>query len=737
MSSKSKSIKKKKPNPRSFLEQFLTTRNLLLLGLFFLLIGFVFSVSSNDGFNRLWDAIIALLKPSTSGTKLVSKPATGGETVAISNWYGITKLLLMFIPAILILIISYFYYRKNKSISYPISIIVFSYLTILQIALFFNYFIAGWYFPNIYVALVFLIISQFLMLAITLKQRKLTLLLISSCHFYFTTLLYSALQPNYYNYLFFIILVFSAIIAWIGQKLKYNLINKINLVFIIIFFSLFILRKFIINFKPENFALFIVFSTLFYVLYYLITLYATNSKVKPLDIKAEAVLIWTNFLFYLGCCSFLLIQYYSFNYIWILVLALLVFNLIGFALVNKYKLSTHLFPYYCVIILLASLVLPLLIQQNILFLFCLIFGVFMLFYANIKQNKIAFWLSLSALGLSIILFLKLWLGTYFLTMFALAVSPDFNMLWTGTVNGLLLILCLRLIKTQINGISEYINIKWLAPVFKQIVYSLYQIAIFLGLGWILFTLQYIISLSVNSTSVIWLISGCLYFIFYIRQFTSKNSPHKKAAHYLAFGFVLLYPLLMGFTIVQKHIIVSGGLNTLAVILHYIALLLLIILASMTVKRIYKRNGKFLFIQNSVQLLTVIYLVYFVCTELDTLTLVLASLIYSSNTDYILNTSLIELNTYLPYTVALWVLSVAVFMFGVFYHKPFLRMLVLYLFFILLIKLFLFDFEMISAQARSSVFYGLGIFLICFALLYPKIKAATARSKKKYAIKEEE
>jgi len=70
-------------------------------------------------------------------------------------------------------------------------------------------------------------------------------------------------------------------------------------------------------------------------------------------------------------------------------------------------------------------------------------------------------------------------------------------------------------------------------------------------------------------------------------------------------------------------------------------------------------------------------------------------------------------------------------------KTFLRMLVLYLFFILLIKLFLFDFEMISAQARSAVFYGLGIFLICFALLYPKKKDATARSKTKYAHKEEE
>ena len=81
---------------------------------------------------------------------------------------------------------------------------------------------------------------------------------------------------------------------------------------------------------------------------------------------------------------------------------------------------------------------------------------------------------------------------------------------------------------------------------------------------------------------------------------------------------------------------------------------------------------------------------------------------------------LTLNMLLPYSVMLGVAAVVVFIRSVIRNTRFLRNFAIVLYCIMLVKLFVLDFESLSAGARTSVFMVLGLFLIGFAFVYPRL-----------------
>ena len=81
---------------------------------------------------------------------------------------------------------------------------------------------------------------------------------------------------------------------------------------------------------------------------------------------------------------------------------------------------------------------------------------------------------------------------------------------------------------------------------------------------------------------------------------------------------------------------------------------------------------------------------------------------------------LTLNMLLPYSEMLGVASVVVFIRSVLRNNRFLRNFAIVLFCIMLIKLFAIDFGSLGAGARTAVFLVLGLFLIGFAFVYPRL-----------------
>ena len=118
--------------------------------------------------------------------------------------------------------------------------------------------------------------------------------------------------------------------------------------------------------------------------------------------------------------------------------------------------------------------------------------------------------------------------------------------------------------------------------------------------------------------------------------------------------------------------------------------------------------------------TVLSLLFIFFIEYDNLSIILSAMQNSSGMGELAGPDQLTLNMLLPYSEMLGVASVVVFIRSVLRNNRFLRNFAIVLFCIMLIKLFAIDFGSLGAGARTAVFMVLGLFLIGFAFVYPRL-----------------
>ena len=89
------------------------------------------------------------------------------------------------------------------------------------------------------------------------------------------------------------------------------------------------------------------------------------------------------------------------------------------------------------------------------------------------------------------------------------------------------------------------------------------------------------------------------------------------------------------------------------------------------------------------------------------------------------------NQFLPYSVMLGMVSVAMFVRSIIRQNRFLRNFSIVLYIIMLVKLFVIDFANLSAGTRTAVFLVLGLFLIGFAFVYPRLGKNDQTTKRRH------
>jgi len=690
------------------IKRLFSSRFIIVLGAIFLLIGIYYSL--NESFYNIYNKVLEFFKP------------TNTQVVFVPTGSGFINLLLYFLPVIIILVLTILYARKYAKITFPLTLISTIYLITIQIKIFSNIFTGGCYYSSSFMASVFLLIPIFLLLLSVLLHRKLSILIFSFFYFYITLFLYSAGYIVLFVNLSFFIIIFSIIIYWIGKKIGKQSINLTNFIFVIIFLTVFFIRKLVVQTKPEFLVEYISYSILFYILFYVIGIITTFNKEQPLPKWMLLLYNWLNLLYFLISTSFIFIKYFSFEYLWILVSALLLLNLIVIYLFKRKLVTAWLLPYYFTAIFLSSLILPTLFKQDYLFLFTSIFSVLLLIYAISNKSKTAWWISRFALVIAVTLYLLSWIVTYFPTLItSTRLIKDSGILLEGVICGIVMCAVLATTNFQICIDNFSGTKKWYSGhSYIKLIYAFLLISLFLTLAWIVFVLIFQLTDTVIHSSVGLFISGSLYFIIQIMYYAGKNPSFKKSLLYLAFIHVLIYPFLLGWGALGENFIHLGELNMSGILLHYFAIILLVILTSMTVRRIYERNPKTLFMKQGVQVITVVYLVFFLCAEYDNLSILVAYLINSTSTGNISVTTIIGLNQYIPYTVIGWLLSVCLFIVSVLKKRLFLRNCALAIFLLVLIKVYSYDFQTLDPGERSVVFYVTGLFLIGLALVYQKL-----------------
>ena len=525
-----------------------------------------------------------------------------------------------------------------------------------------------------------------------------------------------------YIYLFTFFIFLTLFISWLGKKFKKPAVQLINLTLTYGFFIPFWFSKFVVNSKIEFLPLFFIFAFLFYLLFYSLLAF-TSDKEDLVPRWIQLVVTGLNLFILIGTTSFVLIRYFAVAYSALFILALVIFQFTGLYLMKKSHSTAWSFPHHLAIMGLIALILPLLIQQNRPIFITALLSMLLLGYANKLKEQAALWLSLVALISMILFYLFSWISFCLPTLFEENTLPDRALIGYGLLMGGLVTGALTFTTWQLQTSDLHFSKQWIRKrKYDRFVRFFLHISIFLTLGWLVFTVTSLVAGSMKYNPVAWFIAGALFFTGAIRYYSGRSSSFKKPVLYLALAFVLHYPLLVQWNMsdYRTTLMLMHEQNGFVLFLHYLALLLLLISGGMISKRLkrhYQRND---YVKYAVELVTVLFLLYLGCSEYDNLSVILGTFHDVPEMQSIVGPDPLSQNVYLPYSVVIWVIAVATFIQSIVHKNLFLRNLAIVLYCGIVVKLFAFDIIRLGTGARSIVLVVLGMFLIGFALVYPRL-----------------
>ena len=691
-------------------ERFLSSPLFIILGIISILAGVYSMMGSGDGHNGLYELILSLFAP------------VEGPIVEVTGT-GIPELLLYFIPALIILTISIIYSNKNLRLTYLIAILIAIYFAAIQIKIsLFNTTFGGCFYPDFLSASIFMWFTILVLLVSAFRHSKSTLLILTCFFFYASVVLYTAVYGKYYEYLFLFTIFYSILVTWIALKINKPAIHWVNTAFAWAFFGLFWLRKFVVNAKPEVLPIFFIFGTLFYLLFYAIVLYTSHQKENPIPKWMQLLISWANLSVFLGTTGYVLFKYFAFGYLPALVILLLLFNILGLYLIKRYNSPAWQLPHYFAIIGLASLVLPLLLRQNMILLFTAVLSVLMLAYYKKFKEISAMWISLIAMSGMALVYIASWLRIYLPAIFA-DTLPANEITIHGIVCGLTILSALLATRYLLKDYDLPLPKKMFGKrKHYRLVRTFLLVALFLTLGWLGFITVGQLTATRNFLLVGWFIAGAMFFIAMINFYAGHQSAFKKPLLYVAFGFAFLYPIMVHWSMADYRIgiIHSSDISWNVLLIHYLALGLLLQLGRLVVKRIHRHNVKNTPLREGLSLVTVLFLIFILCTEYDNLSVFMSAFQNNALSQTTAGLDLLTANKYLPYSVIIWIVTIGVFFRAVMRRQKFLRDVAIMVFAAVMIKIFAFDFGVLSQGAKSAVFLILGIFLLLFAIVYPRV-----------------
>jgi hypothetical protein len=510
--------------------------------------------------------------------------------------------------------------------------------------------------------------------------------------------------------------LFSFAVAYLSNELKRPGINVINFLLAIGFFAFFFLRKLLANSKEEFLVEFFVYSSLYFVVFHLIAISTTLEKEKRLSLFLHTFFVFTNVLFYLGYTFLVMHKYYASAYMLLFVLLAIVVNSLSVYIVHKQEPTAILKPYYYALIGLLALVLPLVFGQQMLFLFAVSCAVYILFYAQIAKSKVSMYFSFAMLAVATAAYFYMWLE-YLMCLIDVHAVPNNTLLWKGVLSTITMVLALMSIQWRLLHCS-YSKSKegFGAYAYRKSVLQLLHFCMYICAVWVVYSVISVLTGSGLYSLLSCSIAGSIYFIGAILYFAGKSSPLKKTIQYLSLVQVMIYPLLLGWSVTSENILVTGVINYSGLILHYVAILLIIVLACLSIPRIYKRNIKKKAISNAVQLIALIYTGFLLCMEYNNLSLLLTFTSHMGETGYLVSAKQMDLNMYLPYSIILWILSIVFYVYAFSNQLNFLKRSALVLFALVIIKTISFDMVMMEAGDRSYLFIFLGVSLIMFPVI---------------------
>ncbi|MEI7727380.1 MAG: DUF2339 domain-containing protein [Bacteroidota bacterium] len=710
-----------KPSRRFSFVRFITSSIFKISGIILLLAAVLYALFSLE-FSFSFDDILAkLFEPA--GNIQAATTASDGDFDATLIYY--------FLPGMLVLGLAWFLAKRSGFLANLLSLVTVIFFIALQTKILaYDAYVGGSVYPDLLTACIFLVVTMAGLFINALLVKKPVILILTSVYFYLSMILFVTMYGLHLNYLLPLVILFTMSVAWSSGKIKNQTINLVNFILALGFFGLFWLRKLVVNEQVEYLLPFFIYAAIFYILFYAVVLYASSDKEKAMPAWMQAAMGLTNAGFYAATTSFVIMQYYSIGNLWIMVVALLLFNLAGLVAAKKYFPAVFTLPLHLVTMVLASLALPLMFDQNHVLLFTAMLSMLLLLWSKQMNHRLSLLVSLLCLGIMVGDYLVHWILVYLsAALFSVNLhSPA--LMGHATLSSTAVLAALSLNYWFVKSSRVSLPKQWISRTnHLRLVNGLILLVMFLTAGWLISSFLCFLSGSMEVATQGWYIAGSLFFILLLRFQSEKYIAPGQPMLIMALVFALSYPLagylsMMG---TLDSLLSTGHLPFAPVVLHYLTLALTISLAVVTIKRIYRHFVLHKFLRNTIQLVALVFLLFILLTEYDNFSLLLSpktlhpSALNLAPGVLSAQQQILNFNHGLPFSLILLFTFLATLGWALRHHQRFLRNLCLTLFTLTILKIFLYDFSLLGDLARTLMLILIGLLLLVISFLYPRKK----------------
>ncbi len=708
---------------KNVLERFVTSYLFKFSGIVVVLFGVFYTLISLDVVDSIKGLILRLFQV-TDAIKVMPENTTG----------FLTTIILYFLPGFLFSILSVLLSKRFGFFAYVLSIFSALYFIFIQGRIIYNYNYGGAYYSNILMADAFLIVSIVILFASALLLKRPFILILANIYLFLSLLVVIFMFGVLVDHLLIVTLLFTIGIAFASGRVKNHSVILINFIITIGFVGLIWLRKLAVNTQIEYLSSFFIYGTVFYVLFYIIISYSSRSKENTMPEWMVLTLALANLAFYTVTISFTIIKYFSVGHLFVFALGLLLINLTGLYLSAKTAINAWKFQQHLIILILASLLLPLVVTQSFVLLFSAGLSILMLGYFNYAKNQKFIFVSMVALGIMILAFFLHWIFVYFPAIVLNKSLPSGTAFLIGFLNSLVVISAMTLnywfVKnTKVSLPKNLFN----KTRYIHFLKGLILLSLFLTTGWIVTNLIYFISGSMTLATPGLFISGSLFFILLILIRADIYTYFYKPMLFLAAGFTMAFSLMVELSMSENlnTLMQQGILPLETVLFHYIAIGLGSFLALLIMVNVYKLYPKNKFVKMGLQLIGFIFTFFILFSEYDNLSVLLRAGELMANPSAHFGNELYDYNHRLPYSIMLLFSSIVIIIWALFKHQYFIRNAAILVFTVTILKIFFYDFTLVGDVARIVLFFFIGFLILGISFLYPRLKRAASGTRSQH------
>ena len=646
---------------------------------------------------------------------------------AVFPWKPFSYILAGHIPGILGLIWAINYSKKNTDRAYRFIMGIIVSMTLFNTIIYFYWsiYFGIFCYYNYFIASIFLSITLVLFFISYLIYKRQSLLFAILIYFHIFMLeMLAQWVDDRYLYIFSAISIFSGVLFYISRQDKPYLTVFSNALFAHGFLMILVLKKFVFNTSPSYLSLFFIISFLYFLIYYIITLYYSVIENK----KIFQVINLLNTFVYIVLNGYVLSRFGYSNYYGIILFIAFAVHLSSLIVHKKYyqqkgKLSA--IEIACLVLISASVS-----QIWSEYFYSLFMGIVsILFFLYAKQNKNKLYVTAVIISLISLVANLIYLAStgYFKILNSSALETN-AVLKNVFINSILVCFFVTVMRIIVFNEKKEGDQNWFnRSRYVRYLNILLAISSFVVIEWIsfFFVKSTVYELPFLNKTILFIAGLFALFILIKGDYFSKKNKNWVYTSIYLFAIFLIAKIHIDFSFTSIKYIFTNNFTMAEVLIHYIELLLALTVFAISFIRLYSLNAS----KKKDLMQFVVFTLYFVCTflvckEYDYISILTSNL--SSGISEVEFDMIVKSNQYLPYSMIILTCSSILLIIGIKLKSLFLRSIAILIIGADLIKIFLIEFKEISESYKAFVFIVIGGLLLLLSWYYNKSKQHKSR-----------